>query len=86
MSTIDLLNKAVSKAKSERALSLELGLDPAALANARYRGKLSGSLAIVLAEYTGENLTDWAIQAHEESERSPAIRRRLTAIKNALNS
>ena len=86
MQTIELLDKAVSKARSERALSIQLGLDPATLATARYRGKLSTALAIVLADYAGENVTDWLIQAQLETERSPAIRRRLTAIRTALKS
>jgi len=86
MHTIDLLDKAVSHSKSERALSIELGLDPATLANARKRGKLSTSLAIVLAEHEGEDVAAWAIQAQQENERSSPLRRRLAAIKNALNS
>ena len=86
MQTIELLDKAVRHSKSERALSIELGLDPSALAVARKRGKLSTSLAIVLAAHEGEDVAKWAIQAEEENEKSEPLRRSLVAIKRAITN
>ena len=86
MRTIDLLDRAVSKAKSERSLALELGLAPTALSTARSRGKLSTAIAVVLAQREGEDVTQWAIQAVEENEKSDPLRRKLAAIRSALKS
>jgi len=86
MNTIELLDKAVARSRSERGLALDLKLSPATLAVARSRGKLSTALAIVLAAHIGENVTQWAIQAVQENEKSEPLSRRLRAIKEDLKS
>ena len=86
MQTLDLLDKAVAKSKSERALSRELGLDATALATARHRGKLSTAITIALADHLGENVLAWVLQAEQENEKSEPLKKTLASIKKRLNS
>jgi hypothetical protein len=58
--TIDLLNRAMLGAKSERQLSQDLGLYPTAITTARTRGNLSPAIAAKLAERLGEDVATWA--------------------------
>lgn len=86
MNTMELLDRAVAKSKSERDLSIAIGLNPTALGMARFRGRLSTAVAIVLAERLGENVAAWAIQAEQENARSAPLRRRLAAVSSRLKS
>jgi hypothetical protein len=67
--SLDLLTRAVSEAKSERQLALDLGLESSALRKARERGNLSPEIAALLASRLGENVAFWTLRAVDEGSR-----------------
>jgi len=66
--TLDLLQKALVDAPSERQLSISLKLAPTTLAIARSRGRLSPIVAGKIADRLGEPIAEWMALAALESE------------------
>jgi len=86
-STLDLLDMAVRTAKSERALSLDLKLDPTTLATARGRGRLSPIVAGKIADRLGEPIAEWialaALEAEPNIRDTKAIQRLAAKVRNS---
>lgn len=80
MKTKALLEKAVNSGRTLADLSRAVGVNSNALSKAKAEGRLSPGLAFAVAQEIGENPTEWAIVAIQESERSAPLRRRLNAI------
>lgn len=81
--TLDLLDRAIARFKSERATSLALGLGATTLGAARSRGHLSPTVAGVIAQELGEDEMFWIALAAVEGERPSAQRDRLA--RSAMN-
>ncbi len=81
--TLDLLDRAVAKFKSERAMSMALGFSPATMNTARSRGHLSPTVAGLIAQELGEDEMFWIALAAVEGERPSAQRDRLA--RSAMN-
>jgi|GEM_PF-1568046 len=85
--TLDLLNKAMKTASSERALSIELQLNPTTLATARRRGQLSPIVAGKLADRLGEPIAEWialaALEAEPHIKDTKAIERLAAKVRNS---
>lgn len=79
--SLDLLDRALASAESERELSRSLGLAANSLSTARQRGRLSPGVAASLAARLGENVLVWTLVAVMESERSEAVRKNLRALQ-----
>jgi len=75
--TLELLNRAVAKADSERELSRALGLKPTTLSSARSRGHLSPTVAALVAARLGEDELYWTAIAGLESEKANPHREKL---------
>jgi plasmid maintenance system antidote protein VapI len=81
--TIDLLNRAMLGAKSERQLSQDLGLYPTAITTARTRGNLSPAIAAKLAERLGEDVATWMARAVLEAAHGTQARTLKRTMKEA---
>lgn len=90
MQTAQLLAKAEQLARdSGRTLadvSRDLGLTSNALAVAKHAGRLSPGVAAAMADYLGEPVHQWVMQAVIEGERSAPLRRRLAPLARAAKS
>jgi hypothetical protein len=80
MKTTDLIALAEASGTPLATICRELGVNPSALGVAKYQGRLSPGLAAALADYLGESIERWALQAITEGERNAPLRRRLDAI------
>jgi hypothetical protein len=85
--TIDLLNRALSTAKSERELARTLNLSTGALGMAKKRGRVSPTIAAQLAARVGEPVMEWtciaAIEAEPDAPGVKALRQFVSRIRNS---
>lgn len=77
LSTMNLLERAVSGGRTLSDLSRGLGLNPNALHASKGRGHLSPAIAGALAEELGEDVLHWVAVAALESEKDSACKDRM---------
>lgn len=75
--TLELLDKAMQTYTSQRALSAALGFSPATIGTARTRGRLSPTVAGLLAAALGEDQVFWIALAGIEGDKPSASRDKL---------
>lgn len=87
--SLELLDKALKAHTSQAELARSLHVSPAALSQARARGRLSPSLAGALAKELGQPVAEWvavaAIEAEPPSKARDTVKKALQAMRNFLH-
>lgn len=86
MQTAELIAKAEQTGQALTQIAKTLGMSANALHAAKDRGRLSPGAAAALADYLGEPVARWTLQAVIEEERSAPLRRKLAAVATRAKS